>query len=230
MATLLRFFFLAAIKALSKVFFTFRAEWVGRRPTTPFRRARIALLLNHTSLFEPILMARLPYIFLWHVARRGLLPGADSTLDRPLVGKVFKWMAPNVVSVTRNRDKSWRDFIAKVEEETIVVMSPEGRMKRRNGLDKHGRPMTMRGGIVDILEKKNRGTLLLLYSEGLHQVQAPGEGFPNLFKEVRMRFEEIPIKDYKEDLGHGTPEFRANVMRDLERRRDRHCPWTEAWR
>jgi hypothetical protein len=34
----------------------------------------------------------------------------------------------------------------------MVLMAPEGRMKRADGLDAHGQPMTVRGGIADILE------------------------------------------------------------------------------
>jgi hypothetical protein len=221
----LRFLVLLAIKVVSRVFYRFEVEWVGHKPRHPFDKVGIFLLLNHTSLFEPILCGAVPMGFMWHAAQRGLLPGADSTLNRPIAGRFFKILLPNVVAVTRNRDKSWRDFIDHVKDDTIVLMSPEGRMKRRDGLDKHGKPMTMRGGIVDILEKKKHGTLMLMYSEGLHHVQAPGEGFPNLFQTVRMRFEEIPIEEYKRHLHHGSEHFRTNVMRDLERRRDAHCPW-----
>lgn len=227
MAAALRFLFLAALKLLSRLCFAFTVEWVGRRPREPFREARIGLLLNHTSLLEPVFLAVLPLPWLWRVARTGLLPGADSTLDRPLAGRLFKWLVPDAVSVTRNRDRTWRDFLGRIRGETVVLMAPEGRMKRRTGLDKHGKPMTMRGGIVDILERMEEGTLVLLYSGGLHHVQAPGEGLPRLFRRVYVRIEEIPIRRYKRDRGHGTPEFRARVIADLETRRDRHCHWNQ---
>ena len=220
-----RFFFLATVKMLSQAFLSFTVEWVGRRPRRAFKDARIVLLLNHTSLFEPVFLALVPYRFLWAVAKQGLIPGADSTLDRPVAGRIFKWMAPEVVSVTRNRDRTWTDFIARVEEGAIVIMSPEGRMKRPTGLDKYGRPMTMRGGIADVLDKKKDGSLLILYSGGLHHVQAPGEPFPKLFRRVYARLEEIKIPHYKDLHRHGTPDFRKNVMTDLERRRDQHCRW-----
>lgn len=221
----LRFLLLLFIKALSRVFYTFTVEWVGHRPAHPFREARVGLLLNHTSLFEPILLAVLPAGWLWDVSRRGLMPGADTTLSRPVAGRLFKFMVANPVSVTRNRDKTWRDFISRASEDAVVVMSPEGRMKRRDGLDKHGRPMTLRGGIVDVLECKEKGTMILVYSGGLHHVQAPGEGFPHLFQNVKVRFEELNIARYKKAMGHGTPEFRDNVIADLQRRRDVHCAW-----
>jgi hypothetical protein len=221
----MRFLLLLFIKGLSRVFFSFTVEWVGKRPAHPFREARIGLLLNHTSLFEPILLAVLPAGWLWDVSTRGLMPGADTTLSRPIAGRLFKFMVANPVSVTRNRDKTWRDFVSRASDDAVVVMSPEGRMKRRTGLDKHGRPMTLRGGIVDVLDCKQTGTMMLLYSGGLHHVQAPGEGFPKLFQRVKVRIEEIPIARYKKAMGHGTPEFRANVIADLEHRRDAHCAW-----
>jgi hypothetical protein len=225
LGALFRFAFLGGIKALSRVFYSFECEWVGKDDPSGWEDSRIGILLNHTTLFEPILFGVLPYSWLWHVAKRGLLPGADSTLDRPFVGKLFKWMTANTVGVTRNRDKTWRDFLAHMKDDSVVLMAPEGRMKRRDGLDKHGRPMTVKGGIVEVLERYQDGTMMILYSGGLHHVQHPGEGFPRMFKKVRARLECVRIAEYKKELAHGTPEFRANVMNDLERRRDLYCRW-----
>lgn len=223
--SVVRFLFLAVIKLLSRAFYRFEVEWVGVRPAAPFRDARVGVLLNHTSLFEPILSGVFPWHWLWAISKRGLLPGADVTLDRPVAGRLIKLMVPKAVTVTRTRDRTWTEFLSHITEEDVVLISPEGRMKRRSGLDKHGKPMSLRGGIIDVLDRKSEGTLLLVYSEGLHHVQAPGEGFPHLFKRVRARLEEIPLALYKMEMGHGTPEFRANVIADLERRRDLHCPW-----
>lgn len=223
---LLRFALLAAIKIAARVFFRFHVEWVGGHPSAaPCGDARVALLLNHTSLFEPIFLAVLPFGWLWRMAGRGLIPTADSTLDRPFVGRFFKWMVPSMVGVTRNRDRTWTDFLSRINRAAIIIMAPEGRMKRPTGLDKHGQPMTVRGGIADVLERKNEGTMLIVYSGGLHHVQTPGEGFPRLFELVRVRFEEVGIESYKHALGHGTPDFRAHVIADLERRRDLYCRW-----
>ncbi len=224
-ATLLRFFMLAVIKIVSRCLYSFDYEWVGRRHAHPFRDAKIGLLLNHTSLFEPVLMGLLPLSWLWQVSKHGLLPGADITMNRPIAGKIFAFMVAHPVTITRARDASWRNFLARVSEEVVVVMSPEGRMKRKTGLDKFGKSMTCRGGVADVLDRKHRGTMLIMYSEGLHHVQAPGEGFPRLFQRVRARFEEVSIEHYKNSLRHGEPGFRERVMADLDRRRDAHCPW-----
>lgn len=216
---------LAAVKVLSRVFFRFDVEWVGAggRPER-WDDVRAAVLLNHTSLFEPVFIGVAPWRFLWAVARHGLLPGADSTLNRPLVGRFFKALAPQVVSLTRLRDKTWRDFLSRLGPRTLVLMAPEGRMKRRGGRDKHGMPMTVRGGIADVLDGLSDGRMLVLYSGGLHHVHAPGDRFPSLFRRVRARLELVDIAAYKKGLRAGEPGFRERVIADLERRRDERCP------
>jgi hypothetical protein len=226
LAAVPRFLLLGGIKVVSRVLFRFSVEWVAPPPAKPFGDARIGVLLNHTSLFEPILLATFPWSWLWAVSQRGVMPGADATLSRPVAGRFFKSLVPTAVSVTRSRDRTWSDFMSRIGEDAVVLIAPEGRMKRATGLDKNGRPMTMKGGIVDVLELKTEGTMILIYSEGLHHVQAPGEGLPRLFVRVRARFEEISIARYKKEMGQGTPEFRANVLADLERRRDLYCPWS----
>ena len=107
----------------------------------------------------------------------------------------------------------------------MVIILPEGRMKRADGLDKKGNPMTVRGGIADILRAIPDGYMLVAYSGGLHHVQVPGQKFPNLFRTLRMRLEEIDIASYKEALGLGLDPagFKHRVKRDLERRRDTYC-------
>ena len=95
-------------------------------------------------------------------------------------------------------------------------------MKRPNGLDKNGRPMTVRGGVVDLLEGMEEGGLLLAYCGGLHHVQAPGSGFPKLGKRIAIRFERTDIATYLAQFP--AEERREAIPRDLERRRDLHCP------
>jgi hypothetical protein len=109
----------------------------------------------------------------------------------------------------------------------MVIILPEGRMMRSNGLDSQGRPMTVRGGIADILDAIREGPMLIAYSGGLHHVQAPGERLPRLFKTIRMNFELVDIAAYRaERLAEGPTEagFKRAVVDDLEARRDRHCP------
>ena len=96
-------------------------------------------------------------------------------------------------------------------------------MKRRNGLDSMGRPMTVRGGIADIMRSVRAGRVLIVYSRGRHHIQAPGDRLPLLFKDVQARMEVLDIADYCRQLGIDGDEkaFQSNVIRDLTERRDR---------
>ena len=79
-------------------------------------------------------------------------------------GPFFSRLAPKVVSVSRKRDRSWSHFLEQVSpEQDILIYTPEGRMKRKNGLDKNGLPMSVRGGIYDIL-KKFRGKDMSIFT------------------------------------------------------------------
>ena len=99
-------------------------------------------------------------------------------------------------------------------------------MKRETGLDMSGNPMTVRGGIADIMLAVKHGRMLLAYSGGLHHVQIPGRAMVRLFVPVRMRIENLEIADYIEtQMAKGGPEqFKRNVMRDLDSRRDAYAP------
>ena len=46
-------------------------------------------------------------------------------------------------------------------------------MKRANGMDLEGMPMTIRGGVADLLMAIPGGRMLIAYSGGLHHVQVP---------------------------------------------------------
>lgn len=225
MSAYLRYLVLLGVKALSRSFYSFDVEWVGARPDHPFRSVRMMLLLNHTSLFEPIFLATLPNSLLWDVAKRGVMPGADSTLKRPVVGRFYKALLPRAVSISRKRDRTWKIFLRLIEKRSLVLMAPEGRMKRLNGLDKYGKKMTVRAGIAEMLESMPEGKLILAYSCGLHHIQAPGERIPRFFKRAKIRYEALRIEDYKARIKREQGVFRKRVVRDLERRRDLHCRW-----
>jgi hypothetical protein len=97
-------------------------------------------------------------------------------------------------------------------------------MKRPTGLDKDGKPMTVRGGIADIIEQLDSGYILLAISGGLHHVQAPGQFMPRLFKTIKMNFEIIDIAVYKESLPKEARAFKLKVVEDLQYRIENHCP------
>ncbi len=220
------FCLLLLVKAISRTFWRLDLGWVGEVPPAPWRGIRVTAILNHTSLYEWIWAGSPPASFLWQIARHGVVPVADSTINRPGVGTFFRLIAQHVVPISRERDHTWKEVLSKIDDpQSLVILAPEGRMMRRDGLDKHGKPMTVRGGIADILEAVPEGRLLLAYSSGLHHVQAPGERFPHLFRRVRMRFESIDIPTYREAMlaAAGDRGFKRAVVQDLERRRDLYC-------
>lgn len=213
------------LKYLSKVFYRHDFQFIGATPPDPWKDIRLVAFLNHTSLFEPVFLGGVPARFIWRLAAHGVVPAADKTTDRPLVGLVFKFVAHRVIPITRERDETWFAVLQSIDPDSMVVLAPEGRMKRANGLDLHGKPMTVRGGIADILTAVRRGRMLLAYSGGLHHVQVPGH-FPRIFKTVRMRIENVEIADYIDEMTRqgGEENFKKTVMRDLDRRRDEYAP------
>jgi 1-acyl-sn-glycerol-3-phosphate acyltransferase len=219
------FLLLLLVKLVSRAFYRVRLDWVRDEPD-PWSDMRVLALLNHTSLFEPILVGAAPNRLLWQIAAHGVIPVADKTIARPLAGRFFRLVARHVIPITRERDDTWDLVLARIQDpRALVVILPEGRMMRPGGLDKDGRPMTVRGGIADILATVPDGRLLLVYSQGLHHVHAPGDRFPRLFRTVHLRGETIDIPTYREELllEAGEPGFRGAVIRDLTRRRDECC-------
>lgn len=224
-STWIRFSILGAIKLVSIVGFKHQVTWVGRKPDLPWSKVKLVVLLNHTSLFEPLYAAHMPWSFLWRVAKTGIFPGADITLDQPIAGFLLKMLAKDVVTITRKRDASWDLFLQKIESESIVLMAPEGRMKRGDGLDKHGKPMTVRGGIADVLQRISEGEMLIGYSGGLHHIAPPGRRVPRFCKPMSLALEQLDIGEYLTSLEVTEDrELKSKIMADLQARRDRHVP------
>ncbi|HKB78752.1 MAG TPA: hypothetical protein VKH35_03450 [Thermoanaerobaculia bacterium] len=219
------FSLLLCLKYLSKLFYRHDFGWIGETPRDPWAGIRLVAFLNHTSLFEPVFLGGVPNRFIWRLAAHGVIPAASKTTERLLVGIIFKFVAHHVIPITRERDHTWFAVLNKIDPKSMVVIAPEGRMKRATGLDLNGNPMTVRGGIADIMLAIGSGRVLLAYSGGLHHVQIPGH-LPNVFKTVHMRIENVEIASYIADLmAEGGPDqFKKNVMRDLDRRRDEYCP------
>lgn len=218
-----RFLFLGAIKVLGRIFYRFDFDWIGIPPERPFDRIRLNILLNHTSLFEPIVLSLLPFSYLWKTAGEAAFPAADITMDRSVAGTLYSWLAPHPISISRRRDHTWRKFLKLAGSGALIFMTPEGRMKRLNGLDKHGKLMTVRRGVAEVLREIDDGEMLVMHSGGLHHVLAPGWKFPRPFKRIRFRFELLPIAEYKRFLREDADGFEDRVIADLEERRDRNC-------
>lgn len=219
------FTMLTLLKFVSRIFYRHDFSFIGPTPPDPWANLRLVVFLNHTSLFEPVFLGAVPLRFIWRLAAHGVVPAADKTTDRPLVGIVFKFVAHHVIAISRQRDDTWFQVLRKIDPDSMVVIAPEGRMKRENGLDLHGKPMTVRGGIADILHAVKEGRMLVAYSGGLHHVQIPGK-MPRLFKTVRLRVENLDIAEYIAEMTRrgGEEEFKRNVMKDLDARRDAYAP------
>lgn len=227
MRPVLSYSLLLCVKAVSRAFYRHELTWVETPEPDPWEGLRVVALLNHTSLYEPLFTACVPNRFLRQVARHGVVPAAAKTMHRPLIGPFFRLVARHVVPVTRERDETWKRFLERASEDrALAVILPEGRMMRRDGLDAEGGPMTVRGGIADLLRAAPGGGLLLAYSGGLHHVQAPGELLPRPFRRLRIRAERLEVADYRERIlaEAGEEGFKEAVKRDLERRRDLYCP------
>ena len=219
MFRILSFFVLSGVKYLASIFYRFDVKWLSEQSKVNWKEVKLIIFLNHTSLYEPIFLRVAPNSFIWRLSRNLVVPGADITLNRPVVGRFFKTIVPGAVSISRKRDSSWSRFMGKITPQSVVAILPEGRMKRKNGLDKHGKPMSIRGGIADILHHMTEGNALFVYSGGLHHIQSPGQILPKIFKRVKVNLELIDIEQYKrliEAKSTTLREFRINLVNDLE--------------
>jgi 1-acyl-sn-glycerol-3-phosphate acyltransferase len=225
MRSILVFLLLLAVRASARLFFRLREDWMPTKPHEMADDTRIVAILNHTSLYEPLIAGYASTKLLWRFARHGVLPVAEKTMKRP-VGIFFRFLVRHTVTVTRQRDATWEEVLSKIDNRALVIILPEGRMKRRTGFDSKGREMTVRAGIADILEALPDGRILMVYSGGLHHIQAPGELLARPFRPIFCRFEMIDIANFKRELAAKYPDvaFRMAVVRDLTERRDTYCP------
>ena len=226
MRSLLGFFIVMCIRTLSLLFWRLEWKWINPPLNAKdiWQRGRVMVLMNHTSLYEPLFCPIMPIGFTWNFISRMSAPAADKTLNRPIVGTFWKLMIPRAKAISRKRDDTWVEFMEDIAADSIIVIAPEGRMKRPDGLDKDGKPMTVKGGIVDILTRTNEGTLVLFYSGGLHHVQSPGETFPRPLKTIKMNLEWLDIVEYKKQFSSDPQTFRAQVIADFQHRLETNCP------
>lgn len=217
-------FLVFLVKFISKAFYRTRVEWITPKEEIKWDQIRLVAVLNHTSLFEPLFISAIPNLQLLRATKRLVVPVADVTMNRPFVGRIFRLLAPNAVPITRKRDDSWTQFMGKTAGNSLILIFPEGRMKRKDGLDKYGNPMSVKGGVADILENMDSGKMVIAYSGGLHHVQSPGELVPRPFKSIQLGIEQIDIAEYKVRIQkEGGSDFRHAVIHDLEKRMKVHC-------
>ncbi len=227
--SLVVFSILLCVKTLARVFYRFDPLWLRSVSDDQWDEMRLIVVLHHTSLLDVLYFGLIPNRVLWRLATRGVAPAASVTLERPIVGLAYRTMVKTVVSVTRKRDHTWQQLMEQIGPDAMVIIAPEGRLMRGNGLDKKGRPMTIRGGVVDILRAVGDGKMLMIYSGGLHHIQIPGQKrLPRIFKTVHARFEMLDVEAYNRDLleRFGEQGFRQAVIDDLGRLKAEHCPPT----
>ncbi len=219
--------FLRMVRISARTFYRFDWHWVGDVPERRWRDFRLVAVLNHTSLFEFLLAGGVPNSFLKRMAHHGVVPIAEKTMKRPMIGWFWRLIAGDVVSISRERDETWEQVLSSIDPNSMVIILPEGRMKRADGRDSRGREMTIRGGIADIMEAMPEGDMLLAYSEGLHHIQVPGQRLPKLFKTIRLRLETLNIARFRAQQREGTDgsrrAFRKATIGAFTKRRDRHC-------
>lgn len=223
--SLVRMALFLLLKILTRIFYRFEVREIGTKSPQAWKNVRLLVLLNHTSLFEPIFVGILPLRYIWQLSAHGVFPIAESTARRPVVGAILNLLTPKVGILSRKRDDSWYEFVNCLKRKDTLIFMPEGRMKRADGLDKDGQPMTVRGGIVDVLSAMKTGRMVLAYSGGLHHVQTPGQGMPKLFKTIKVTFEFTTIEDYLRNFDEISDVRRARLamIADLELRRDSYC-------
>jgi hypothetical protein len=202
------------------VFYHTEVKWTNSSSKEAWNNdLRGIIFFNHTSLYEILYISAIPSNYLYKFCRKMVAPGADKTLNRPIVGKFFNLMLPQMIKISRKRDHTWDAFKEKIRNHSIVTIAAEGRMKRANGLDSNGKKMNVKSGNIDIINMLENGNMIFAYSGGLHHVQEPGQRIPRLFRKIKMNVEVIDIKNYK--LKYNSPE---SMLADLQRRLENNCP------
>ena len=96
------FLLLLGLKAFCHVFYRYRAIWPDGQPRGWWRSLRVIAILNHTSLYEILLVGYAPLGLLWRIAWHGVLPLAEKTARRsattwgfcPTPPKITVWEMP----------------------------------------------------------------------------------------------------------------------------------------
>lgn len=77
MQRIIAFFIFATIKTLSMIFFRAEVKWLTPKPKNLWHDIKLFILLNHTSLYEPLFMQIASYSYIWKFVAHMNVPGAD---------------------------------------------------------------------------------------------------------------------------------------------------------
>lgn len=225
MIDFIRFVLLMLLKSLQSIFYPLSQKWLNG-PLAHWKDVRVVFLLNHTSLFEFVYIGVIPNHFIWLMSKHLTFPIADKTYNRPIFGKFLRMLGPKAISITRKRDESWSSFLSQIDESSILILMPEGRMKRKSGLDKDGKPMSVRGGALEVLERFPGKKAVFVYSGGLEHVLTEGDSFPKPFKPIKLNLESVEISEYLKIFSscETKEEKKWAIAKDLEERRDKNVP------
>lgn len=225
MKYILSFIVLFKLKLFTHLLYKVKIQYLNSSEKEIFNNQLKAIIFfNHTSLYEILFIGAIPFFFLWKFTTRMVAPGADKTLNRPLVGKFWKLAFPQMTSISRKRDHTWDEFKSQIQGFSIVTIAAEGRMKRENGLDLDGNKMSVKSGNIDIIEMLGKGNMVFAYSGGLHHVQFPGQTIPKILKIIKMNIEVVDIENYKKQFTHNGELDRKGMLCDLQKRLETKCP------
>ena len=90
----------------------------GRPPPVEFVDDEVVLDDGALHAYDSLLVATgsVPNRFLKRLARHAVVPVADTTLSRPLVGRFFRLLVPHPVPITREADHTWQRVVEGLNE------------------------------------------------------------------------------------------------------------------
>ncbi|HEX6062608.1 MAG TPA: hypothetical protein VFZ04_00240, partial [Longimicrobiales bacterium] len=113
-----RFLMLLLLKGVATALFRSDAKGIdgGRIPGNPWDEVRLICFLNHTSLYEPLFAAAVPTRFMWQIACRSVVPIAEITLSRPILGRLLRLLIAHPVAISREPDETWQAVLKTITE------------------------------------------------------------------------------------------------------------------
>jgi len=190
------FFILLVIWVGTRIFYRFDFRWIEPVPEQTWGPYKVLTILNHTSLFEWLYAGGVPLRFLWRISGHAMVPIADKTVNRPIVGRFFRLLAPHMLPITRQADHTWKAVLDRVNEVVMVIILPEGRMMRADGLDREGNPMTVKPdapleGCMAMMAERGYRHLPVLDAGKVVGVISMGELVKNIMGDLELNVNDL---------------------------------------